>query len=321
MARLGDRRRCFEPRLPNHAQYNAGNPAIRRILTLTIPPAHDGGSAQRDATIKSGRFINLILIGNCLGRNDMLGNVLDYSAGTGEGIISGDDGARYSFSAAEWRADGSAPAPGARVDFVGEAGVAYAIYPAAVNPGRSASGGLDDFFSRITAPGSGAIGDTVEPARRVLAFLVEIGIGLVVSIVVSAIVLPMAVRALALGLGAVLLWQFIGWVIAAAIMFAYYWFMYTRKGAGAGHLLIGARPVDFASGEGMSPQQATTRAAVAAAPWFFFGGGWMMGLWALFQLANGLLVIMNDDRRNVYDRLAGTRVVNARDRSNPSQQG
>ena len=251
----------------------------------------------------------------------MLGNVLDYSAESGEGIISGDDGARYAFSVAEWRAAGSAPAQGARVDFVGEEGVAYAIYPAAAAaPGRSGSGGLEDFFNRVTAPGSGALGDTVEPARRVLAFLVEIGIGLVVSIVVSAVMLPVGIGALGLGLGAVLLWQFIGWVIAAAVMFAYYWFMYTRKGAGAGHLLIGARPVDFTTGEGMSPQQATTRAAVAAAPWFFFGGGWLMGLWALFQLSNGLLVIVNDDRRNVYDRLAGTRVVNARDRANPSQQ-
>ena len=97
-------------------------------------------------------------------------------------------------------------------------------------------------------------------------------------------------------------------------VFGYYRFMYTRHGAGAGHLLVGAKLLDNATGEAMSPQQATMRAAVAAAPWFFFGGGWMIGLWALFQLANGLLVVINDDRRNLYDHVAGTRVVNARDR-------
>ena len=251
----------------------------------------------------------------------MLGNVLDYSPESGEGIISGDDGARYTFTAAEWRAADTQPSHGVRVDFVGEAGVAHAIYPtAAATPERfgqrSGSGGLDDFFSRLTDPGSGAVGDTVEPGRRVLAFLVEIGIGFLVSLVVSSIVfIPVRGSAFALGSGAVLLWQFVGWIIATGVMFAYYWFMYTRQGAGAGHLIIGARPLDNATGEGMSPQQATTRAAVAAAPWFFFGVGWMIGLWALFQLANGLLVVLNDDRRNVYDRVAGTRVVNARDRT------
>ena len=248
----------------------------------------------------------------------MLGNVLDYSPESGEGIISGDDGARYTFTAAEWRAVDTQPARGVRVDFVGEAGMAHAIYPtAAPAPVRSGSGSLDDFFSRLTDPGSGAVGDTVEPGRRVLAFLVEIGIGFLVSLVVSYIILfiPLGGSPFALGSGAVLLWQFVGWIIATGVMFAYYWFMYTRQGAGAGHLIIGARPVDNATGEGMSPQQVTTRAAVAAAPWFFFGVGWMIGIWALFQLANGLLVVLNDDRRNVYDRVAGTRVVNTRDRA------
>lgn len=270
---------------------------------------------RRDATIAEVGPINHIDCG--LGLRRMQGTVLDYSAESGEGIISGDDGARYTFTAGEWRDANSQPAGGVTVDFVGEAGIARAIYPTvAANPGTTGSGGLDDLLNRLTASGSGAVGDTVEPGRRVLAFLVEIGIGFLVNLVVSSIMfIPVGASVSALGYGAVLLWQFIGWIIATAVMFGYYRFMYTRQGAGAGHLIIGARPVDNATGEAISPQQATMRAAAAAAPWFFFGVGWMIGLWALFQLANGLLVIMNDDRRNVYDRVAGTRVVNARDRA------
>ncbi len=253
----------------------------------------------------------------------MLGTILHYSRETGEGIISGDDGERYAFVTAEWKESGS-PHRGARVDFVGESGIATAVYRAA--SAGLITGGADwsESLRRLTEPGSGMAGDLVEPSRRVLAFLVEIGIGFLVNIVVSVIVLiPAGASAFALGLGAVLLWQFIGWIITTAVMFGYYWFMYTKQGAGAGagHLIIGARPVDNATGEAMSPQQATTRAAVAAAPWFFVGTGWMIGIWALFQLANGLLVVINDDRRNLYDHIAKTRVVNARDRTNPAGEG
>ena len=248
----------------------------------------------------------------------MLGRVLDYSDNTGEGIITGEDGVRYTFAAAEWKDSNSEPARGKRVDFVGESDLAYAIYPAA-GAGATSGGSTDlaEFFRRLTAPGTGAVGETVEPTRRFLAFLVEIGIGLMVNFVVSLIILiPLGASVFAIGYGAVLAWLFLGCIITMAVMFTYYWLMYTRKGAGAGHLLIGARPVDAATGDSMSLQQATTRAGTAALPWFFFGGAWMLGLWALFQIANGLLVIMNDDRRNLYDRVAGTRVVNARDRTN-----
>ena len=66
----------------------------------------------------------------------------------------------------------------------------------------------------------------------------------------------------------------------------------------------------------MSQRQATIRAGAAALPWLFFGiwGAGLVGLWMLFQLANGLVLVTNDDRRNLYDRLAATKVVNVRDR-------
>ena len=46
----------------------------------------------------------------------MTGQVLDYSVQTNEGIISGADGVRYTFSGADWPA-GAAPTRGVPVDF------------------------------------------------------------------------------------------------------------------------------------------------------------------------------------------------------------
>ena len=61
-------------------------------------------------------------------RRGVKGTVLDYSIQTNTGIISGDDGIRYSFRGAEWRATGKFPTNGMRVDFVPQAGDALAIY-------------------------------------------------------------------------------------------------------------------------------------------------------------------------------------------------
>ena len=245
----------------------------------------------------------------------MLGRILDYSTDTEQGIISGDDGQRYRFVVAEWKEANTPPRRGMRVDFVGEAETASAIY-LSVQPAAS-SIDLAQSLHRLTDPGTGAAGETVEPARRFLAFLVEIGIGLGVFLLVRTMVLlPLGVSAFRFGLGAVFLWVVLGGIVTTAVLAAYYWLMYTRYGAGAGHLLIGARAVDADTGESMSQRQATIRAGAAALPWLFFGiwGAGLVGLWMLCQLANGLVLVTNDDRRNLYDRLAATKVVNVRDR-------
>jgi len=56
------------------------------------------------------------------------GTVLDFAIQTNAGIISGDDGQRYSFQGAEWRDNGKFPAKGMRVDFSPQADSATAIY-------------------------------------------------------------------------------------------------------------------------------------------------------------------------------------------------
>ena len=67
----------------------------------------------------------------------MKGQVLSYSSETGSGLISGDDGSRYSFSGSSWN-DADQPRAGLRVDFEVDGGGARAIY---IDPGAGASGG------------------------------------------------------------------------------------------------------------------------------------------------------------------------------------
>jgi len=57
----------------------------------------------------------------------MKGKILDFSIQTGEGIISGDDSVRYSFSAIEWKSDKS-PMANQIVDFSINEGNATSIY-------------------------------------------------------------------------------------------------------------------------------------------------------------------------------------------------
>lgn len=56
------------------------------------------------------------------------GTILDYAIQTNAGVISGDDGNRYSFHGAEWRESGKFPCKGQRVDFSPQSGFATAIY-------------------------------------------------------------------------------------------------------------------------------------------------------------------------------------------------
>lgn len=57
----------------------------------------------------------------------MKGEVLDYSVEANRGIISGSDGARYSFEGKEWKA-GELPQPGTTVDFEARGEQALAVY-------------------------------------------------------------------------------------------------------------------------------------------------------------------------------------------------
>lgn len=57
----------------------------------------------------------------------MKGKVLNYDAGSKSGVVSGDDGMRYSFQSLDWKQQ-SEPRSGAKVDFVGSNGSAAEIY-------------------------------------------------------------------------------------------------------------------------------------------------------------------------------------------------
>jgi TM2 domain-containing membrane protein YozV len=63
------------------------------------------------------------------------GTVLDYAMQTNTGVISADDGQRYLFVGAEWKAVGTLPDRGTRVDFLPQGGSAVAIYEAYGAPG------------------------------------------------------------------------------------------------------------------------------------------------------------------------------------------
>lgn len=58
----------------------------------------------------------------------MKGKVLDFNLQLGEGIISGNDGERYSFVSEEWKSTDTRPAKDVEVDFVIEDGKATGIY-------------------------------------------------------------------------------------------------------------------------------------------------------------------------------------------------
>ncbi|KUG28478.1 hypothetical protein ASZ90_001649 [hydrocarbon metagenome] len=57
----------------------------------------------------------------------MKGRVLSWDGSARAGIISGDDGNRYPFALADWKA-GASPVAGAEVDFVAKGGAASEIY-------------------------------------------------------------------------------------------------------------------------------------------------------------------------------------------------
>lgn len=58
----------------------------------------------------------------------MRGKVLSFSDAAGQGLISGDDGQRYSFSRADLMGGARSVAAGMAVDFEGSEGVAVSVY-------------------------------------------------------------------------------------------------------------------------------------------------------------------------------------------------
>lgn len=71
----------------------------------------------------------------------MKGQILTYDPLKAEGIISGEDGARYSFQGANWRGTAGAPRNGLPVDFEASDGFAQEIFPiAGANPLADAFG-------------------------------------------------------------------------------------------------------------------------------------------------------------------------------------
>ena len=57
----------------------------------------------------------------------MRGQIMDYNLQKGQGLISGDDGNRYTFDVSQWKQD-TMPTRGRKVDFEASDGVALQIY-------------------------------------------------------------------------------------------------------------------------------------------------------------------------------------------------
>lgn len=70
----------------------------------------------------------------------MKGQVLDYSVQTNSGVISGSDGARYTFSGSEWK-DNVPPSRGMSVDFEAQDKNALDVYRAIGSAGSSKTPG------------------------------------------------------------------------------------------------------------------------------------------------------------------------------------
>ena len=87
----------------------------------------------------------------------MKGEILDFSVQTNAGVISGDDGNRYSFAGNNWQ-ESSVPQRGQRVDFQPDADIAIGIYaelaevvPLNINPNPSGTSTPPQVKSKIAA--------------------------------------------------------------------------------------------------------------------------------------------------------------------------
>ena len=71
----------------------------------------------------------------------MKGKIIDFSVQNNQGLISAEDGGRYSFVGAEWKAQG-APAIGTEVDFEAHDREARGVYQVAAAAGSASSSGM-----------------------------------------------------------------------------------------------------------------------------------------------------------------------------------
>ena len=71
----------------------------------------------------------------------MKGKIIDFSVQNNQGLISAEDGARYTFVGAEWKAQGT-PVVGAEVDFETQGSEARGVYQLAAAAPASASSGM-----------------------------------------------------------------------------------------------------------------------------------------------------------------------------------
>ena len=105
----------------------------------------------------------------------MKGQLLDYSSETESGLISGDDGSRYSFIGAGWN-DANQPRRGLRVDFEVDGGTARAIYVDS-SQGIGISVGVPAQQGASVYQPPGAYVATTYPKSKVAAGLLALFIG------------------------------------------------------------------------------------------------------------------------------------------------
>ena len=88
----------------------------------------------------------------------MKGKVLDFNLQSGEGVISGADGERYSFTNAEWKSNDVHPAKDVEVDFAVTEGAATSIYAEAPAVAAAPTGDKSKIVAGILALFLGAFG-------------------------------------------------------------------------------------------------------------------------------------------------------------------
>lgn len=93
-------------------------------------------------------------------------------------------------------------------------------------------------------------------------------------------------------------WAEIGLGVLLVAQTAYRYYLYRNHSAVLGHLAVGARVIDHQTGERLSPRQSRNRALLQ-----------VLDSLVITFFINAAMVIFRQDRRHLYDLLAGTVVV------------